>query len=1234
MTLITAERDPLTKAYTRSFLKDRLQVLVEEARRSSVPLSLILIDLDHFKSVNDAFGHARGDQVLLEFVERLGSMIRSTDTLFRYGGDEFVLVLPKTSKEQALVLANRLLKRVRGEPFEGEPPLSLSLSIGLTETSEADTPESLFEKADRRLMEAKRAGRSQVVAADPAKGLYMPQGDINRLVERESEIDIAHQFLESLTQARRGVLRVAGASGSGKTRFLAEVGKSAHLRGYQVLALQASSALSNRAFGALSEASFQWKGAPLTLAGMTDFIAELPGFLKDQGRLGLVVLVDDVQYLDGGTLDLLRKLLASSQVSQLAVAYTTEEGRTLAAGRLAAPLQDSVVLRRLSADGLRIWLRELLQWEPEERFLQWIYQETGGLPALIRKSLDYLVEEGILEQGEQGRKLTGQFTAIPLRSWLSAQAQPPASSLPRLASFVGRERELQETKSLLSEGRLLVMLGPGGIGKTHLAVQLAQEYAASHRVAAYFVPLAHVDSPELLVTTIAGALNYNFFGREEPTLQLLRFLKQREILLVLDNFEQLLPNGSNRRSANGDPRSADGSSPARPRSNSHRPRGVRSGAADNAETRGSGPGLKETDLLLQILETAPGARLVVTTREPLDLEGAAVVELGGMDFPDQTGNGPLESYSAIQLFLDRARRVQSDYGLREADQPHLVHICRLVEGMPLGIELAAAWAPLMSCREIAESIEANLDFLRTARPEVPERHQSLRAVYDHFWRSLSPSERTTLCQLSLFHGGFSREAAESTAGASFFFLSALVDRALLRRAGPGRYAMHEVLRQYAEEELRKLAREEKAARASHSRYFTRMLAAHDRELSGGDQRRALDEIGLEIENMRAAQRWAVEARDQEALHRLVEGLFRFFYMRNRFQEGYDLFQWTADRLRAQDRTGKRKRKLEPALISKVLARAGRFAFRLSHYERSRHLLEESLTGLEAEPERIFIFNALGDLARVEGDYEASRRMHQQALEAARQSGQPEAVATCLNHLGIVAATLGELQAAKAHFEESLAIWRSAGDQWSMASALNNMGNVASLLADQRQAMDLFEESRRICEQLGDRRGGANALNNQGLSAEALGDHLKAINLFQDSLMTYRELGDQWATALSLVNLAKVGGAVGAPETARRNLREALRTGLAVGAYPVVLEALVEFASQLTLERDPSAGLGLLYLALGHPAIDLETGERARALLQQAEGQRSAEVLAAARSWAGRPRELEEVVSEVLARAGE
>ena len=1224
---LTAERDPLTKAFTRSSLKDSLQDLIAEARRASVALSLILIDLDHFKSVNDAFGHARGDLVLLEFVERLGSMIRGSDALFRYGGDEFVLVLPKTAKEQALVLANRLLRRVRAEPFGVEPPLTLSLSIGLAEISEAGTPESLFEKADRRLMEAKRAGRNQVVASDPAKSLYVLQEDGNRLVERESEIAIAHQFLESLPQTRRGILRVVGSSGSGRTRFLVELGRSAHLRGYQVLPLQASPALSNRMLGALSEAAFQWKGAPLTLAGTADFLEELPAFLKDQGRLGLLILVDDLHYLDVGTLDLLRVLLASHEVSQLAVAYTTEEGRSLAAARLVAPLQDSVVLRRLSSDGLRIWLRELLQWEPEERFLQWLYQETGGLPAQIRNSLDYLLEEAVLEEGQDGWKLGSQFTAIPLHNWLSAQARPPTASLPRLPSFVGRERELKQAKSLLSDSRLLVLLGPGGIGKTHLAVQLAEEYAAAHRMAAHFVPLAHVDSPELLVTSIAGALNYSFFGREDPAQQLLRFLREKSILLVLDNFEQLLlHDGNSRLLEDGQARSPKrNGQPTRPKTAALRRDG-------NSKSHAGDSPLEGTALILQMLEAAPSARVVVTSREPLDLEGAAVVELGGMEFPGQSDNSPLESFSAVQLFLDRARQVQSDYILREEDRPHLARICRLVEGMPLGIELAAAWAPVISCREIAGSIEANLDFLKTARPEVPERHRSLRAVYDHFWRSLSEAERTTLCRLSLFHGGFSRGAADRIAGASFFFLSALVDRSLLRQAGFGRYAMHEVLRQYAEEELRRDPGEERAAQESHARYFSQMLAELVSELSRGDQRRALDDIGLETENMRAAQRWAVEAQDQETIRGLVDGLSRFFYMRNRFQEGYDLFRWAADRLHVPGTRGRGKRKPDPAVVSMVLARAGRFAFRLSRYDESRELLQESMKNTKAEEERIFVLNALGDLARVEGGYDAAKRLHQEALEVASQSGLPEGVATCLNHLGIGAATLGELQAARGYLEQSLETWRSLGDQWSMASVQNNLGNVASLVGDQREALRLFEESRAICEKLGDRRGVANALNNQGLTAEALGDHHGAINLFHDSLATYRELGDQWATALCLVNLAKVGNAVGAPETAYHHLREALQTGLAVKAYPVVLEALVEFASQLIQRGDPSMALPLLSLAVDHPATDLETGERAKSLLQAAEGQSAPDGLSSVPVWVDGGLELEAVVGEVLARA--
>ena len=250
-------RDPLTGVYSRAMLNARLEEELERARRYEHPFTLLLLDLDQFKSINDAFGHHRGDLVLIEFARRIEAGVRGSDSVFRYGGDEFVILLPNTDKEKGLSTAVRLLESVNAQPFTDEPPLSLTLSIGLaSHPVDGVTAESLFDIADQRHQSAKRLGRNQVIA----ETLQEISGDVidppSRLIERDMAQAAVHQFLNNLPETNRSVLQIAGPSGSGRTRLLVEIRKIAHLRGYAVLALDGWPAIKNRPWSALLAAAF------------------------------------------------------------------------------------------------------------------------------------------------------------------------------------------------------------------------------------------------------------------------------------------------------------------------------------------------------------------------------------------------------------------------------------------------------------------------------------------------------------------------------------------------------------------------------------------------------------------------------------------------------------------------------------------------------------------------------------------------------------------------------------------------------------------------------------------------------------------------------------------------------------------------------------------------------------------------------------------------------------------
>ncbi|MGC9334406.1 MAG: BTAD domain-containing putative transcriptional regulator, partial [Anaerolineae bacterium] len=314
----------------------------------------------------------------------------------------------------------------------------------------------------------------------------------------------------------------------------------------------------------------------------------------------------------------------------------------------------------------------------------------------------------------------------------SPAQRPRRHNLPLAATpFVGRQADLAALADLLADPdcRLVTLTGPGGIGKTRLALQVAADQIGLFP-GITVVSLAGLDSAEFLATAIIDALGLQLHSPGDPEQQLLDFLREKDLLLVLDNMEHILAG---------------------------------------------------SDLLAHILQRAPGAILLVTSRERLNLREEWVYEVDGLDYPSELEEGSLEACSAVSLFVQTARRSHRRFHLSAETAPAVTRICQIVEGMPLAVELAAAWVPVHTCQEVAAEIEHNLDILATTLRNVPPRHRSLRAAFEHSWGLLSEPERATLCRLSLFHGTFAAEAAESITGALPETLAALVDKSLLRR---------------------------------------------------------------------------------------------------------------------------------------------------------------------------------------------------------------------------------------------------------------------------------------------------------------------------------------------------------------------------------------------------------------------------------------------------------------------
>ncbi len=513
-------------------------------------------------------------------------------------------------------------------------------------------------------------------------------------------------------------------------------------------------------------------------------------------------------------------------------------------------------------------------------------------------------------------------------------------------------------------------------------------------------------------------------------------------------------------------------------------------------------------------------------------------EVGGLRQPADAEADNLEAFDAVALFTQTARRAHRAFVLTPQAGPHAARICRLVEGVPLAVELAAAWLPARTCREIAAEIEGTLDTMRTSLRNVPERHRSLRAAFEHSWRLLAEGERGALRRLSLFAGSFTGEAARRVAEASPEALAALADKSLLRREAPGRYAIHRMIQEYAAEKLGAAPQERQAVEARHGDYYSRFLQERADWLRGARQAEALETLAVEIENVRLAWRRAVEQGRVEAIHRALTSLGAFYSLRSWYQEGADAFALAVEAVRA----GGPLTRQRAIVLGACLAWQGHFAHQLGRHQKARQLLRQSLDSLPADAprERAFSLYTLGQIASFGlNDYRQGGRLFGQSLAFYEALGDAYGRAQALDGLGDVAARQGRHEEARRRYEEGLALRREIGDRWGISVSLGSLGGLAGRLGDYDEARRRFEESLVISRTLENPRGVAACLHNLSTVAYLQGDYEEARRLRRETLEICREIGYRWGVAGALKSLGDVARQMGDYAEARRYLRDSL-----------------------------------------------------------------------------------------------
>ncbi len=659
------------------------------------------------------------------------------------------------------------------------------------------------------------------------------------------------------------------------------------------------------------------------------------------------------------------------------------------------------------------------------------------------------------------RRVTNSATPALDLNGLTSTSNLPLQSTP----FIGREDELAHIADRLHDPtcRLLTLVGAGGIGKTRLALQAAADQIDKFSDGVYFISLTPIGSTTFIASAIANALDFSFHGQDDPDTQIVNYLRSKHILLVMDNYEHLLG-------------------------------GV--------------------TLLAEILANVPRLKLLVTSRERLNMQEEWILPVEGLPFS-----------AAVELFAQTARRLQPGFSL-DANQAGVADICRTVEGLPLGIELAASWLRTMPCQQIAEQIKRDLDFLATPLRNVPERHRSLRAVFEHSWGLLSEIERSVLMKLSVFRGGIDAEAAEQIVCASLALLAGLVDKSLVRLNAAGRYEMHELLRQFAADKLTE-SDETAETQRRHFQFFLGLAEQLDRWFFGPQHLVWMDRIETEHDNFRAALDWASQVGDAESGLRLAGALGWFWNRRTYWNEGHE---WLGIFLAAGRNTS-------PEIRAKAL----------------HHAL---VIDMEFHDNR--------DISALLGE----------ALILAREVEDQRTRAWLLSSVGFVGDP--DFTDCERYLEQALALFRELEDHWGICQTLSRLAQKLFQRGDFTHAAELQEEGIRLARQAGAKSVLCwSALLSACRNWYQGNTDLRTESMYLESLALFRELRYKYGILLALCHLGKFARLRGDDERARALFEQSLTLAQQVGQKSYMTVSLIGLAEIFERSDDPQRGAQII-----------------------------------------------------------
>lgn len=672
----------------------------------------------------------------------------------------------------------------------------------------------------------------------------------------------------------------------------------------------------------------------------------------------------------------------------------------------------------------------------------------------------------------------------PLRSLGQYAHNLPAHTVP----FVGREAELESIITFFrkNRGRWLSILGPAGIGKTRLAIQAGARLIQDFRHGVFRISMSHLTSLNTFLIALGDALHFSFYGREELEKQLMTYLQDKELLLILDNCERCF---------------------------------------------------EAQAWLNKLIETAPSLRVIATMRERLYYPYETVLELGGLALPHVESNEAIEKAAATRLFLHCARLNLPYFKPNAEEQAAIVRICATVGGMPLGIELAAAWVGGLSCQDIAEELETNLDFLETSLSSTPGQERSLRGLFNSTWGLLGEDLQKTLVNLTVFRSSFDAEDAAAVVECSTEALQTLADKSMLQRQGEQRFELHRVILQYAQEKA--IASSMEKVRRRYVHHYLQKLAHRLSGLRGNQQLTTLQALAMDQPHALLAWQWGLEYGEYELLRQALPTLIQFMDMRGLWQEALQLLEQVRQKMEQENSPSD----VTLLFTADVITGVGLFNLRMGRHQQAEQWLRRAMELYEQSHHQeglATVLYRLGDTLYSVGEYEQAEALYRRSLNLFTQNNDVWGQIALLNNLGNLLLNLGKPEEAKVCYERALHLADSIGEQWLRSTVLSNLGNQLYEEGNFDAAIQVNEEALALKRAFGGRMGIAVGLLNLSACYNALKKYTLAENLLRESISTYREIGDWRGLASAHEVLAETCNAQGRYDEALQALGEALR----------------------------------------------------------------------------------------------